>query len=109
MASNSFYNQSRQERRANEKNDIISSFVRRKRRPLGDVDDSWAKKRPDKHRLSLTKMAHATRTFWTQAEALEFIAQRQKNNHSVTRSMMFGRVWTFLICLGGRNPLFIQF
>ncbi|CAF3940837.1 unnamed protein product [Rotaria sp. Silwood2] len=27
-------------------------------------------------------MAHATRTFWTQAEALEFITERQKNNNS---------------------------
>ncbi|CAF0952812.1 unnamed protein product [Rotaria sp. Silwood1] len=27
-------------------------------------------------------MAHATKTFWTQAEALEFITERQKNNNS---------------------------
>jgi hypothetical protein len=26
------------------------------------------------------KMAHATRTFWSQAEALEFISERQKTN-----------------------------
>jgi hypothetical protein len=32
------------------------------------------------------KMAHATRTFWTQAEALEFIAERQKDVNSVNRS-----------------------
>ena len=41
------------------------------------------KKRQDINRLSLMKMAHATRTFWTQAEALQFIADRQNNDNSV--------------------------
>ena len=35
------------------------------------------------------KMAHATRTFWTQAEALDFIAEKQKNNNSVIHSRSF--------------------
>ncbi|CAF2514445.1 unnamed protein product [Rotaria sp. Silwood2] len=45
-------------------------------------------------------MAHATRTFWTQAEALEFITERQKNNNSVNHrffsSLIYGkRVYFF--------------
>jgi hypothetical protein len=51
----------------------------RKRQPLVNLDDSWMKKRQENHhQLSLMKMAHATKTFWTQAEALEFITERQK-------------------------------
>ncbi|CAF0928535.1 unnamed protein product [Adineta ricciae] len=65
MASNSFYNQSK------------------KRRPLADIDDSITRKRSNQNRLSLIKMAHATRTFWTQAEALEYITERQKNKRSI--------------------------
>ncbi len=53
----------------------------RKRQPLVHVEDSLLKKhRQNNHRLSLMKMAHATRTFWSQAEALEFISERQKTN-----------------------------
>ena len=55
----------------------------RKRRPLADIDDSMTRKRSNHNRLTLTKMAHATRTFWTQAEALEFIAERQKNEKTI--------------------------
>jgi hypothetical protein len=40
------------------------------------------KHQDNNHRLSLMKMAHATKTFWTQAEALEFITERQKTNNS---------------------------
>ena len=41
------------------------------------------RKRPNFTRVTLMKMAHATRTFWTQAEALEFITERQKNENNV--------------------------
>ena len=37
-----------------------------------------AKKRPDKNRIPLIKMAQATRTFWSQDEALKFMTRRQK-------------------------------
>jgi hypothetical protein len=48
-----------------------------------NVDDSWMKKRQENYQqLSLMKMAHATKTFWTQAEALEFITERQKNDNT---------------------------
>ncbi len=50
----------------------------RKRQPLANIDDSMTKKCRNNNRPTLLKMAHATRTFWTQAEALEFIAERQK-------------------------------
>ncbi len=57
--------------------------MNRKRQPLINVDDSLMKKhRENTHQLSLMKMAHATRTFWTQAEALEFITERQKIENS---------------------------
>ncbi len=55
----------------------------RKRPPLADIDDSVARKRSNHNRLTLMKMAHATRTFWTQAEALEFIAERQRNEKNI--------------------------
>ncbi|CAF5188562.1 unnamed protein product, partial [Rotaria magnacalcarata] len=54
-----------------------------KRHPLVNVDDSLTKKRlENNHQLSLMKMAYTTRTFWSQAEALEFMMERQKNNNS---------------------------
>jgi hypothetical protein len=40
------------------------------------------KHQDNNHRLSLMKMAQATRTFWSQSEALDFIANRQKMNNS---------------------------
>ncbi|CAF3799974.1 unnamed protein product [Rotaria sordida] len=59
---------------------IICFFLfNRRRLPLANIDDSMTRKRPNHNRLSLIKMAQATRTFWTQAEALEFINERQKN------------------------------
>ncbi|CAM4775561.1 unnamed protein product [Rotaria magnacalcarata] len=65
MNSDTFYNQTR------------------KRHPLVNVDDSLTKKRlENSHQLSLMKMAYTTRTFWSQAEALEFMMERQKNNNS---------------------------
>ncbi|CAF1066297.1 unnamed protein product [Rotaria sordida] len=61
METNTFYNQTK------------------RRLPLANIDDSMTRKRHNHNRLSLIKMAQATRTFWTQAEALEFINERQKN------------------------------
>jgi hypothetical protein len=58
-------------------------LINRKRLPLADIDDSMTRKRANHNRLSLMKMAHATRTFWTQAEALEYIAERQKNHKTI--------------------------
>jgi hypothetical protein len=58
----------------------------RKRRALGNIDESWTAKRSESSRLSLMKMAHATQTFWTQAEALEFISKRQSQTHRVRYS-----------------------
>jgi hypothetical protein len=52
-------------------------------------------------------MAHATRTFWTQAEALEFIVERQNNVNSVNN--LFSCIKIDLIFLLGRNSLFILF
>ncbi len=60
----------------------------RKRQPLADIDDRMTKRRSDHNRLPLFKMAHATRTFWTQAEALEFIAERQKNEKNINSVSM---------------------
>ncbi len=55
----------------------------RKRQALANVDDSLIKKHQENnHQLSLMKMAHATKTFWSQAEALEFISEKQKTNNS---------------------------
>lgn len=34
-------------------------------------------KSPDENRLPLIKMARTTRTFWTQNEAMEYMAARQ--------------------------------
>jgi hypothetical protein len=80
MATNTFYNPKRQELKDCS---IIFYFLilfnNRKRQPLANIDDKMTKRRPNHNRLSLLKMAHTTRTFWTQAEALEFIAERQKN------------------------------
>lgn len=50
----------------------------RKRQPLANINDKITTRHPNHNRLPLIKIAHATRTFWTQAEALEFIAERQK-------------------------------
>lgn len=62
---------------------IFVFFDRRKRQPLANIDQRSTKKCPDPNRLSLFKMAHATRTFWTQNDALEFIAERQKKSDSL--------------------------
>ena len=62
---------------------FFSLLKNRKRLPLADIDESMTKKRSNNNRLSLIKMAHATRTFWTQAEALEFIAERQKSDKMI--------------------------
>lgn len=52
----------------------------RKRRAL---DERVRRNHPDNsHRMSLMKMAHATRTFGIQSDALDFIEKRQKNNHT---------------------------
>ena len=56
---------------------------------LAHIDHSKTRKRPDHNRLTLTKMAQATRTFWTQAEALEFIAERQKNEHNINSGNIY--------------------
>jgi hypothetical protein len=53
------------------------------------------------------KMAQATRTFWSQAEALEFITEKQKNDNSVNDRFCFNDWLCFLLVLG-RNSLFIQ-
>lgn len=50
----------------------------RKRQPLANIDETITKRRPNSNKLTLLKLAHATRTFWTQAEALEYINERQK-------------------------------
>jgi hypothetical protein len=60
----------------------------RKRQPLGNIDDSMTKRRPNQNRPTLLKMAHATRTFWTQGEALEFIAERQKKEKIINSVIM---------------------
>lgn len=52
----------------------------RKRAPLNVIDQNERRKSFKDNRVSLIKLAHATRTFWTQAEALEYIDQRQKNS-----------------------------
>lgn len=58
-------------------------FNRRKRQPLENIDQRLTKRIPDPNRPSLFKMAHATRTFWTQNDALEFIAERQNKSYSI--------------------------
>jgi hypothetical protein len=80
---NTFYNQTRQDGRFkcfffNNENNSSSEY--RKRQAL---DENVLKNhRENNHRLSLMKMAQATRTFWSQTEALDFIADRQKMNNS---------------------------
>lgn len=64
---------------------IVSFFlyINRKRQVLANVNECLVKKtRETNHQLSLMKMACATRTFWSQAEALEFITERQKDDKS---------------------------
>jgi hypothetical protein len=46
------------------------------------------KRRPDPNRPTLLKMAHATRTFWTQNEALQFIIDRQKKEKAINSVIM---------------------
>ncbi len=62
---------------------FFSLSKNRKRLPLADIAESMTRKRVNNNRLSLIKMAHATKTFWTQAEALEFIAERQRNEKNI--------------------------
>ncbi len=47
------------------------------------------------------KMAQATRTFWSQAEALEFITEKQKNDNSVNDRffLMIDRKTSFVFFL----------
>jgi hypothetical protein len=58
-------------------------LINRKRQPLATIDDEMTKRRPNNNQVTLLKMAHATRTFWTQAEAFEFIAERQRNEKNI--------------------------
>jgi hypothetical protein len=116
MATNTFYNQTRQELKDCS---IIFYFLvllnNRKRQPLATIDDKMTKRRPNHNRLSLLKMAHATRTFWTQAEALEFIAERQKNEKYIDSVNMrnilkntilyFIRVKFYIYSLSNHNQL----
>ncbi len=60
----------------------------RKRQPLANIDASMTKRRPDQNRPTLLKMAHATRTFWTQNEALAFIAERQRKEKNINSVIM---------------------
>ncbi len=60
----------------------------RKRQPLANIDASMTKRRPDQNRPTLLKMAHATRTFWTQHEALAFIAERQRKEKNINSVIM---------------------
>ena len=94
MATKNFYNENRHEQKKTQLKKIIASLFfllfrrRRKRRSLeSQVEESnnLTKKVKEKNVVSLVKMAQATRTFWTQAEALEFLTERQKINNSVNR------------------------
>lgn len=82
MATNTtFYNPNRQDLTMNS---MIMFFVFllecRKRRALDER--LIGNHQENTHRMSLMKMAHATRTFGIQSDALEFIEKRQKINNS---------------------------
>ena len=80
MATNTtFYNPNRQELTMN--SIILFVFLEyRKRRAL---DERLIRNHQENtHRMSLMKMAHATRTFGIQSDALAFIEKRQKLNNS---------------------------
>ena len=79
MAMNTFYNQTRQER--NKMKSLTNEFFESRKRHA--LDEKLLKNHQENtHRVSLMKMANATRTFWTQKDALEFINARQKLKNS---------------------------
>ncbi len=55
------------------------------------------------------KMAQATRTFWSQAEALEFITEKQKNDNSVNDRflLMIDRKTSFVFFLCQEEILYL--